>query len=156
VDAVVDEPARPHRGGPAVDPHVRIARQFPDERLIPGDHVLLGVGAAGDQGLDVDPQRRLVPDHGHHLLDPLDQADVRPGGDVGGVVGAEREDPAAPVAAGDDLLRHRVGVLLAGQSLGDRAAARDLHVLADDADRRVPGGDALGLVRQVVGGRQAL
>jgi GNAT superfamily N-acetyltransferase len=117
VDAVTQEPGRLRHGGPVEDAQVRVRLQRLGQGRVPG--LLAGVGprARGQLGAGVDPQDRLAVGGGHHLVDPRRQADGRAGLDVGHVVGAEGEDPAAPVPVRPVRAGHLVAVDLSGHFL---------------------------------------
>jgi hypothetical protein len=93
---------------------------------------------------------------GHHLPDPGHPADVGPDGDVGGVVGAQSDHPAAAEPPGGHGAGGVVAVGVAGEGLDDRVGADDVGEDLLDTDALVLGHQPLGRVGQVVGGNQAL
>src|SRR5207248_10913452 len=101
VDAVADEPPASGVYRPVEDAHGWIATAGREEILVPSVHPRLRVGAGAQERDRVDPEHRLVADDPHHALDPTNQPYVRPHRNVRGVVGAEREHPAAVIALGD-------------------------------------------------------
>ena len=146
-----------HRG-PVVDAHVRVAGAGPQQRLVPLPHVVLGVGPAVQQRHHVDPHHRLIADHRHHPLDALGHADIGADKHIRGVVGAQRQYPAAVVAVPDQLLGDGGGIGLALRSRRSTGPRRspghlaDAHVAVLRGQPERPVGQVVGRVQPVGGG----